>query len=75
MYKNVNSGIISVLYLQTLEKSNVGISLLKFRYKLYQSKRNSKIPKGRTHIIKSNDRQDHGQQNKRKTNKEHTTEH
>ena len=29
-------------------------------------KRNSKIPKGQTEIVKSEDRQDHGQQNETK---------
>ena len=30
------------------------------------SRRNSKIPKGQTEIVKSEDRQDHGQQNETK---------
>ena len=37
-------------------------------------KRNSKIPKGQTEIVKSEDRQDHGQQNKSK-DIGHTTLH
>ena len=34
--------------------------------KICQRKRNSKIPKGQTEIVKSEDRQDHGQQNETK---------
>ena len=35
--------------------------------------RNSKIPKGQTEIVKSEDRQDHGQQNE--TKEKHRTQH
>ena len=38
-----------------------------------RSKRNSKIPKGQTEIEKSEDREDHGQQNE--TKNKHTTLH
>ena len=34
--------------------------------KVGQSERNSKIPKGQIEIVKSEDRQDHGQQNETK---------
>ena len=34
--------------------------------KHYLKKRNSKIPKGQTEIVKAEDRQDHGQQNETK---------
>ena len=37
--------------------------------------RNSKIPKGQTEIVKTEDRLDHGQEMKRNTNIEHTTLH
>ena len=36
-------------------------------------KRNSKIPNGQIEIVKSEDRQDHGQQIEMKDKKEHTT--
>ena len=37
-----------------------------FQNKHFEVKRNSKIPKGQTEIAKSEDRQDHGQQNETK---------
>ena len=37
-----------------------------FCFQPYSSNRNSKIPNGQTEIVKSEDRQDHGQQNETK---------
>ena len=39
----------------------------------YSTERNSKIPKGQTEIVQSEDRQDHGQQKKDKQRTHNTT--
>ena len=59
---------LMIMMIMIIEKNNMIYfhSRIKFHCHKFHNKRNSKIPKGQTEIVKSEDSQDHGQQNETK---------